>query len=37
VDGEDVEVPFDEVEKANALYEFSREDFAGGNSGRASK
>jgi ribosome maturation factor RimP len=37
VDGEDVDVPFEQIEKANALYEFSREDFTGGNSGRASK
>ena len=37
VDGEDVDVPFKEVEKANALYEFSREDFAGAGSGCASK
>jgi len=37
VDGEDVDVPFDEVEKANALYEFNHDDFAGASSGRASK
>jgi len=37
VDGEDVDVAFEEVEKANALYEFSRKDFAGESSGRASK
>ena len=30
VDGEPIEIPFDEVEKANAIYEFTREDFAKG-------
>jgi ribosome maturation factor RimP len=28
IDGEQVEIPFDEIEKANILYQFSRADFA---------
>ncbi len=28
VDGKPVEIPFDEIEKANMIYEFSRADFA---------
>lgn len=33
----EVQIPFREVEKANSIYQFSREDFAGEASGRASK
>ena len=29
VDGSEVEIPFEEVSKANRIYEFSRADFAG--------
>jgi ribosome maturation factor RimP len=28
VDGETEQIPFDEIEKANTIYQFSREDFA---------
>jgi ribosome maturation factor RimP len=28
IDGKQVEIPFDEIEKANILYQFSRADFA---------
>ena len=37
VDNEIVQIPFGEVEKANSIYQFSREDFAGGSAGEASK
>ena len=37
VDGSDVRIPFEEVEKANSIYQFSRDDFAGETSGAASK
>ena len=37
VDGSEVRIPFEEVEKANSIYEFSRDDFAGKSSGTASK
>lgn len=37
VDGTEVRIPFEEVEKANSIYQFSRDDFAGENSGAASK
>ena len=30
VDGEDQEIPFQDVEKANSIYQFSRDDFASG-------
>jgi ribosome maturation factor RimP len=33
----EVQIPFMEVEKANSIYQFSREDFAGDTSGGASK
>lgn len=33
----EVKIPFAEVEKANSIYQFSREDFAGESSGDASK
>ena len=33
----DVQIPFAEVEKANSIYQFSREDFAGAATGEASK
>jgi ribosome maturation factor RimP len=33
----EVQIPFREVEKANSIYQFSREDFAGESSGRVSK
>lgn len=33
----EVQIPFGEVEKANSIYQFSREDFAGESSGRVSK
>jgi len=38
VDGTEVEIPFDEIVKANSLYQFSRADFSsGGRSGGAAK
>ena len=37
VDGEELAIPFEEVEKANSLYQFSRDDFAGKPSGAASR
>jgi ribosome maturation factor RimP len=37
VDGDELEIPFEEVEKANSLYQFSRDDFAGKDSGTASR
>jgi ribosome maturation factor RimP len=37
VDGSEVRIPFEEVEKANSIYQFSRDDFAGAGSGTASK
>jgi len=33
IDGNEVKIPFEEVEKANSLYQFSRDDFAGQESG----
>lgn len=36
VDGEEKQIPFDEVEKANVIYSFSSADFNGRGSGRAS-
>lgn len=33
----EVQIPFGEVEKANSIYQFSREDFAGDSSGGVSK
>ena len=37
IDSAEVRIPFAEVEKANSIYEFSREDFAGERAGEASK
>jgi ribosome maturation factor RimP len=37
VDGEEREVPFEEVEKANTIYTFSSADFHGGNCRRAAE
>jgi ribosome maturation factor RimP len=37
VDEQNVEIPFDEVEKANSIYQFSRDDFAGKRPGVASE
>ena len=37
VDSGEVEIPFREVEKANSIYQFSREDFVGESSGGASE
>jgi ribosome maturation factor RimP len=37
VDNAEVRIPFVEVEKANSIYQFSREDFAGERAGEASK
>ena len=37
VDNAEVRIPFAEVEKANSIYQFSREDFAGERTGEASK
>ncbi len=37
VESGEVQIPFGEVEKANSIYQFSRDDFAGGSSGGASK
>ena len=37
IDGKEVKVPFEEVEKANSLYQFSRDDFAGHGSGDVSE
>jgi ribosome maturation factor RimP len=34
VDGEDVRIAFEDVEKANKVYTFSAADFSGGDSGR---
>jgi hypothetical protein len=28
VDGQNREIPFDEVERANSIYQFSRDDFS---------
>ncbi|MCP5040748.1 MAG: ribosome maturation factor RimP [bacterium] len=33
VDGRETEIPFEEIEKANTVYQFSRDDFAGGDAG----
>jgi ribosome maturation factor RimP len=37
IDNAEVQIPFAEVEKANSIYQFSREDFAGAATGEASK
>jgi len=37
VESGEVQIPFGEVEKANSIYQFSRDDFAGGSTGGASK
>jgi len=37
VDGEDLEIPFREVKRANQVYEFSSADFAGGQSRRSKR
>ncbi len=37
VDGNEVQIPFEEVEKANSVYQFSRNDFVGETSGTASE
>ena len=37
VESGEVQIPFGEVEKANSIYQFSRDDFAGKPSGGASK
>ncbi len=37
VDGKTAEIPFEEVEKANSFYRFSREDFSGKSSQSASE
>jgi len=37
VESGEVQIPFGEVEKANSIYQFSRDDFVGGSTGGASK
>lgn len=37
VDGRETQIPFEEIEKANTIYQFSRDDFSDGATGHASK